>query len=53
MIGALISSFTAFIVTGLQLNEVIYWISPTIVGTIIIIYWSNKVEKRKFCRRQL
>jgi uncharacterized membrane protein len=53
MVGALIASFTAFIVTGLQLNEVIYWISPTIVGTIIIIYWSNKVEKRKFYRRQL
>lgn len=53
MIGALIASFTAFIVTGLRLTNVMYWILPTIVGTLLIIYWTIKVERRKFYRRHL
>jgi len=53
MIGALIASFTAFIVTGLRLTDVTYWILPTIVGTLLTIYWTRKVERRKFYRRHL
>ncbi|UZO80412.1 hypothetical protein NBT05_15835 [Aquimarina sp. ERC-38] len=43
MIGALIASVTAFIVAGLQLDNLISWILPTLLGTIYIIYWNRKI----------
>ena len=48
MMGAYIASVTAFIVAGLGINSVISWISPTILGTIYIIYWRKKLEKLRF-----
>ena len=45
MLGALIASFTAFLVAGLHFSEVFYWITPTVLGTVYIIYWVKKVDK--------
>ncbi|MEH0156090.1 hypothetical protein V6R21_18220 [Limibacter armeniacum] len=55
MVGALIASFTAFIVAGLNLNSTIAWISPTIVGTMYIIFWTRKLktDKRPIEEKQL
>lgn len=47
MVGALIASFTAFLVAGLHFNEIIYWMAPTVLGTVYIIYWIKKVDKPK------
>lgn len=44
MIGALIASITAFLVAGLQIGTTLVWISPTVLGTIYIIYWSRKFK---------
>ncbi|QBQ41353.1 hypothetical protein E2P86_09365 [Sphingobacterium psychroaquaticum] len=45
MVGALIASFTAFLVAGLHIGSTIVWIAPTIVGTAYIIYTSRKYKK--------
>tara|TARA_R110002050_G_scaffold141251_2_gene266340 strand:+ start:44159 stop:44836 length:678 start_codon:yes stop_codon:yes gene_type:complete len=42
MLGALIASFTAFIVAGLGVNNIIAWLLPTVIGTIYIVYWKRK-----------
>ena len=42
MSGAYIASITAFLVAGLRFEGLIYWISPSIVGTIFIMYWIKK-----------
>ncbi len=47
MIGAFIASITAFIVAGLGIGSLIAWITPTILGTIYIIYWNRKVRVKK------
>ena len=44
MIGALIASFTAFIVAGLGIGSLISWILPSVLGTIYIIYWRRKMK---------
>ncbi|MDT0651840.1 hypothetical protein [Autumnicola edwardsiae] len=44
MIGALIASITAFMVAGLSIGTLIIWISPTILGTLYIIYWNRKLK---------
>jgi uncharacterized membrane protein len=46
MVGALIASITAFIVAGLGLGNLIAWITPSIIGTIFIIYWNRKVGSK-------
>lgn len=46
MVGALIASITAFLVAGLQIGTTLVWISPTILGTIYIIYWNRKYIKQ-------
>lgn len=48
MSGALIASFTAFLVAGIRLNGIIYWILPSIVGGLFIYYWIKKTTKSKF-----
>lgn len=53
MVGALIAAFTAFLVTGLQRNDMIFWIAPTFIGIIIITYWTKKVSKKRFYKRSL
>ncbi len=44
MIGAFIASITAFIVAGLSINTLMAWITPSILGTLYIIYWRRKVK---------
>ena len=44
MIAALIASITAFIVAGLHIGTLAAWISPTVIGTAYIIYWSRKIK---------
>jgi uncharacterized membrane protein len=49
MIGALIASITAFIVAGLGIGNLITWITPSIIGTLYIIYLNQKIKsKSKF-----
>ncbi|WP_147678473.1 DUF2306 domain-containing protein [Algibacter pacificus] len=46
MIGALIASFTAFIVAGLGIGNIISWTLPTIIGTLYIVYWKRKINAK-------
>jgi uncharacterized membrane protein len=47
MVGAYISSVTAFIVAGLGYGGNFYaWIIPTIIGTFYIIAWGRKLNKK-------
>lgn len=46
MTGALIASVTAFIVAGIGLGNLIAWITPSILGTIYIIYWNRKTTPK-------
>lgn len=46
MIGALIASVTAFIVAGLGIGNIITWMTPSILGTIYIIYWNRKLNPK-------
>lgn len=46
MIAALIASFTAFIVAGLHLWNIVAWIAPSVIGTVYIIYWRRKMRAK-------
>lgn len=46
MIGALIASVTAFMVAGLDLTGLIFWISPTALGTVYIFYWNRRLDNK-------
>ncbi|MCD0466527.1 hypothetical protein [Flavobacterium sp. ENC] len=46
MIGALIASITAFIVAGIGLGNIIAWMTPSILGTLYIIYWNRKIAPK-------
>ena len=46
MIGALIASVTAFIVAGIGIGNVIAWMTPSILGTIYIMYWNRKIAPK-------
>lgn len=47
MTGAFTASITAFLVAGIQLNGLIYWILPSLLAGIFISYWTRKVQKPK------
>lgn len=47
MVGALIASFTAFIVAGLGIGNIISWTLPTVIGTLYIIYWKRKLNHKR------
>ena len=47
MVGAFIASVTAFIVAGLGLGNSISWILPSLLGTIYITFWINKLKANK------
>jgi len=47
MVGALISSVTAFLVAGLHIGTTLVWILPTILGTAYIVYWNRKFKQTK------
>lgn len=44
MMGAFIASVTAFIVAALGIGSLIGWILPSIIGTLIIVYWNRKIK---------
>jgi len=46
MIAALIASFTAFIVAGLHLWNIVAWVAPSVIGTFYIIYWRRKMKPK-------
>lgn len=47
MSGAYISSVTAFLVAGLHLQGIIYWVTPSFLGTLLIIHYSKKYSHKK------
>ncbi|CAM3294523.1 hypothetical protein ZORO111903_18440 [Zobellia roscoffensis] len=53
MIGALIASFTAFIIAGLSIGNLVAWTLPTILGTLYIIYWKRKVNPKTLVKPKL
>lgn len=46
MVGALIASFTAFLVAGLHIGTTLVWILPTVIGTIYIFYQIRQVKSK-------
>ena len=46
MVGALIASITAFIVAGLNFGTLAAWITPSVGGTLYIIYWNRKIKSK-------
>ena len=44
MNGAFIASVTAFLVAGLGLMNLIFWILPSVLGTGYIVYWRRKIQ---------
>jgi len=44
MVGAFIASVTAFFVAGLGFMNLLFWILPSILGTIYIVFWRRKVQ---------
>ncbi|WP_051907872.1 hypothetical protein [Flavimarina sp. Hel_I_48] len=53
IIGAYIASITAFMVAGLNFDNLAAWMLPTLIGTGAIIYWTRRVGKRKFLRPRM
>ncbi len=48
MIGAYISTFTAFLVVNVRfLPGWLIWLLPTLAGTLLITYWRRKYEKKR------
>ncbi|XMO85710.1 hypothetical protein AAFN75_13025 [Algibacter sp. AS12] len=47
MNGALIASITAFFVAGMGFKNLVAWILPSVLGTIYILYWKQKVKPKK------
>ena len=47
MVGALIAAITAFMVAGLNIATLAVWTTPTILGTIYIIFWTRKFSNSK------
>jgi uncharacterized membrane protein len=47
MLGALIASFTAFLVAGMHYDNLWAWLAPTVVGTAYITYWIKKIKEKK------
>lgn len=47
MLGALIASVTAFIVAGMHQDTLWAWITPSVLGTVYIIYWIKKTKGKK------
>ncbi|WP_424002155.1 hypothetical protein [Maribacter sp. IgM3_T14_3] len=47
MLGALIASVTAFIVAGMHQDTLWAWMTPSVLGTIYIVYWIKKTKGKK------
>ncbi len=49
MLGGTIAAYTAFLVTNVSFNPpIVLWLGPTVLITPLIIYWTNKVEKKPY-----
>ncbi|SFN96414.1 hypothetical protein SAMN04487989_107114 [Bizionia echini] len=46
MNGALIASITAFVIAGVGISNLIAWLTPTLLGTIYIVYWKRKTKAK-------
>ena len=46
MVGAFIASITAFVVAGLGIGSLIAWTLPSVLGTIYIVYWRQKMKSK-------
>lgn len=46
MMGAFIASITAFLVVALDGSSLIFWLSPTVLGTVYIFLWTRKVSRK-------
>lgn len=44
MVGAFITSITAFLVAGLSISNLVVWLAPTLLGIPYIIYWTRKMK---------
>ncbi len=47
MVGAFITSITAFIVAGLSISNLVVWLAPTLIGIPYIIFWVRKMKTIK------
>jgi hypothetical protein len=47
MMGAYISSVTAFVVVNNLFDSVLNWFLPSLIGTIYIVYWMRKLRLKK------
>lgn len=47
MVGAFITSITAFIVAGLNIGNLIVWLVPTLIGIPYILFWTKKMKTVK------
>ncbi|TDT38651.1 hypothetical protein CLV90_3621 [Maribacter spongiicola] len=47
ILGALIASVTAFIVAGMHQDTLWAWMTPSVLGTIYIVYWIKKTKGKK------
>lgn len=47
MTGALIASLTAFLVVALEGDSLFIWLSPTVLGTFYILFWTQRVKIKK------
>jgi len=48
MLGAYISTFTAFLVVNIQSENYAYliWLMPTFIGTPLIVFWTMKYTRK-------
>jgi len=47
MVGAFITSVTAFIVAGLSISNLLVWLLPTLLGIPYIVFWIRKIKTVK------
>lgn len=52
IVGAYIASITAFMVAGLNFDNLIAWMLPSFIGTAAIIYWTRRVSQGDFMRQK-
>jgi uncharacterized membrane protein len=45
MTGAYIAAVTAFLVVNQALPGMVAWLGPTVLGTVYIVYWTNKYHR--------
>ncbi len=46
MVGAYIAAVTAFLIAGINLEGLLYWVAPTVIGTGYIRFWKRRLQKK-------